>query len=89
MLGVTVNRIPQTLPDGRVGLKLEEIAEGLSGDRAGLLAGDYLTAFNGQEITSYEQILSLRRELYVGDEVPVQVWRDGAYLEYTMIMMAE
>ena len=89
VLGVTVNRIPQTLPDGRIGLKLEEIAEGLSGDRAGLLAGDYLTAFNGQEITSYEQILSLRRELYVGDEVPVQVWRDGAYLEYTMIMMAE
>ncbi len=89
VLGVTVNRIPQTLPDGRTGLKLEEISEGLSGDRAGLRAGDYLTVFNGQEIVSYEQILSLRRQLYVGDEVPVQVWRDGEYLEFTMIMMAE
>lgn len=89
VLGVTVNRIPQVLPDGRTGLRLEEVAEGLSGDRAGLRAGDYLTGFCGQEIVGYEQLLSLRRQLYVGDEVPVQVWRDGAYLEFNMIMMAE
>ena len=89
VLGVTVNRIPQTLPDGRTGLRLEEVSEGLSGDRAGLKAGDYLTAFNGQEVVGYEQLLGLRRQLYVGDEVPVQVWRDGEYLEFTMIMMAE
>ena len=89
VLGVTVNRIPETLPDGRTGLRLEEVTEGLSGDRAGLEAGDYLTAFNGQEVLGYEQLLGLRRQLYVGDEVPVQVWRDGEYLEFTMIMMAE
>ena len=39
VLGVTVNRIPQTLPDGTVGLRLEAITEGLSGGRAGLRAG--------------------------------------------------
>ena len=89
VLGVTVNRIPQTLPDGSVGLELDEITPGLSGDRAGLLKGDYLVAFNGQEITGFDQLLSLRRELYVGDEVPVRVYRDGEYLEFTMIMMAE
>ena len=89
VLGVTVNRIPQTMPDGTVGLYLEEVAEGLSGDRAGLRAGDYLVSFNGEPIVSYEQLLGLRRQLYAGDEVPVRVWRDGEYLDYTMIMMAE
>ena len=89
VLGVTVNRIPETLPDGRTGLRLEEITPGLSADRAGLHAGDYLTGFCGQEIVNFQQLLNLRRDLRVGDEVPVQVWRDGAYLDFTMIMMAE
>lgn len=89
VLGVTVNRVPETMPDGTVGLYLEEVAEGLSGDRAGLCAGDYLVAFNGEPVVSYEQLLSLRRRLYVGDEVPVRVWRDGEYLDCVMIMMEE
>ncbi len=89
VLGVTVNRIPQDLPDGRIGLRLEEISRGLSGDRAGLEAGDYLVAFNGEELVSFQQLLNLRRELRVGDEVPVRVYRDGEYLEFVMIMMAE
>lgn len=89
VLGVTVNRIPQTLPDGTVGLRLEAITEGLSGDRAGLRAGDYLVGFGGQDVVSYQQLLSIRRELRVGDEVAVRVYREGEYLEMTMIMMAE
>ena len=89
VLGVTVNRIPETLPDGTVGLRLEAITEGLSGDRAGLRAGDYLVGFGGQDVVSYQQLLSIRRELRVGDEVAVRVYREGEYLEMTMIMMAE
>lgn len=89
VLGVTVNRIPQTLPDGTVGLRLEAITGGLSSDRAGLRAGDYLVAFNGQEIVSFQQLLNIRRDLRVGDEVAVRVYREGEYLEMTMIMMAE
>ena len=89
VLGVTVNRIPQTLPDGTVGLRLEEITEGLSGDRAGLRAGDYLVGFAGQNVVSLQQLMSIRRGLRVGDEVSVRVFREGEYLELTMIMMAE
>ena len=89
VLGVTVNRIPQTLPDGTVGLRLEEITDGLSGDRAGLRAGDYLVGFAGQNVVSLQQLMSIRRGLRVGDEVAVRVFRGGEYLELTMIMMAE
>lgn len=89
VLGVTVNRIPQALPDGTVGLRLEEITEGLSGDRAGLRAGDYLVGFAGQNVVSLQQLMNIRRGLRVGDEVSVRVFREGEYLELTMIMMAE
>ena len=89
VLGVTVNRIPETLPDGTIGLHLEEVTPGLSGDRAGLRSGDYLVGFAGQDVVNYEQLLSIRRELRVGDEVAVRVYRDGSYLDTTMIMMAE
>lgn len=89
VLGVTVNRIPEMLPDGRTGLRLEGVTEGGSGDRAGLRTGDCLVSFAGQEVLSYEQLLAIRRELKVGDEVAVQVYRDGVYLDMTMIMMAE
>lgn len=89
VLGVTVNRIPETMPDGTIGLHLEGVTPGLSGDRAGLRSGDYLVGFDGQDIVGYEQLLSIRRELHVGDEVAVRVYRDGAYVDATMIMMAE
>lgn len=89
VLGVSVNKVPVTLPDGKIGMLLVSIRPGLSGDRAGLRDGDYLVNFAGQNVTSYQQILNIRRDLRVGDEVPIQVWRDGEYLEKTVIMMAE
>ena len=89
VLGVTVNRIPKILPDGTVGLLLEDISPGLGGDRAGLRAGDYLVRFDGQDVVDYDQLLSIRRNLLVGDEVEVRVYRDGSYVNTTMIMMAE
>ena len=89
VLGVTINRIPEAMPDGRSGLLIDGVTPGLSADRAGILPGDYLTAFCGQDIVSYQQLLNLRRDLRVGDVVPVQVWRDGEYEEFTMLMMAE
>lgn len=89
VLGVSVNKVPVTLPDGQTGMRLESITPGLSSDRAGLHDGDYLVEFDEQPVSSYQQILNIRRELRVGDEVPVLVWRDGEYIEKTLIMMAE
>lgn len=89
VLGVTVNRIPETLPDGTIGLRLEEVWPGLSGDRAGLRAGDFLVRFAEQEVVSLQQLLNIRRDLRVGDAVAVRVFRDGKYVDVTMIMMAE
>ena len=89
VLGLTIARIPVPLPDGALGLRVESVTPGLTGDRAGVRIGDYVIAFNEQIVTSVDQILAIRRELYVGDAVPVRIFRDGAYQELTMLMMAE
>ena len=89
VLGVSIARIPDLLPDGTVGLRVETVTPGLTGDRAGLKVGDYVVAFNGQNVVTVDQILVLRRELYVGDQVPIRIFRDGDYMELTLIMIAE
>ena len=89
MLGVTISKIPDLQPDGALGLRVESVVPGLTGDRAGVKVGDYVVAFNGQNVTRTEQILTIRRDLHVGDEVSIRVCRDGEYLELTMVMMAE
>ena len=89
VLGLTINRLPEALPDGGQGLRIEEVTPDLSGDKAGIRVGDYIVSFAGEEVSSTSEILALRRELHVGDLVPVVIWRDGAYLEVTMEMMAD
>jgi len=89
VLGLDIYRIPETLSDGSTGLRVLSVTSGLSGDNAGLLVGDYIVGFAGQDVSSTEQILAIRRGLRVGDQVPVRIYRDGAYLELTMTMMAK
>lgn len=89
VLGVTINRIPEALPDGTTGLKVETVTPGLSGDNAGVQPGDYVVAFAGESVSRTEDILALRRELHVGDLVIIRVYRNGEYLDLTMEMMAE
>lgn len=89
VLGLSISLIPETLPDGEQGLEIVEVTPGLSGDKAGILVGDYIVSFAGQEVKSTSEILAIRRELQVGDLVPVRIWRNGEYLDLTIEMMAQ
>lgn len=88
VLGVMINRIPETLPDGTTGLQVSEVTAGGSGDLAGLRPGDYIVAFAGERVYRTEDILHLRRNLSVGDNILVRIWRDGEYLDLKMTMRA-
>ena len=87
VLGLSISRIPTTLPDGSSGLEIMEVTAGLGGEKAGIQVGDYVVAFAGESVSSTEDILALRRDLYVGDLVSIRVWRNGIYLDLTLEMM--
>ena len=89
ILGISVNRIPVRLDDGAVGLEVLDVTRGLGADRAGVQVGDVVVAFNGAPVSNVDDIYDERIKLSVGDVVIVRVWRDGEYLDITMVMMAE
>ena len=89
ILGLMINRIPEVLPDGTMGLRIVEVSPGLSGEKAGVRQDDFLVEFNGQPIHRTEDVLTIRREMEVGDRVPLRIYREGQYLDLQMELMAK
>ena len=89
VLGITIQQVNKSFQDGFQGLLLVvEVQTGRSGENAGVQVGDYLVSFNGQDVSTTEEILAIRRDLFVGDEVPVRVYRRGEFLDLMMTMTA-
>ncbi len=89
VLGISIKAVNKTFQDGFQGLLLVvEVQEGKSGENAGVRTGDYVVAFNGQEVSTTEEILAIRRNLSVGDQVPVRIYRRGEFLDLLMTMTA-
>ena len=73
-------------PDGALVLSIEKKS---SSYKAGLSVYDVICEFNGEQITSMEQLISKIQDCYPGDEVSVKVYRierngkEGKYYTYT------
>jgi hypothetical protein len=68
---------PAAPPDR--GLYVQSVAHGSAADRAGVRAGDVLTAYAGRPLASTADLGAARTE-----GGPLQVWRDGRELALTM-----
>ena len=84
LLGITVDMMGTLLPDGRVGARIHSVSEGSAGDRAGLQADDIIVEAGGQEIRGSGDVLHVRKNYRVGDQLPMTVYRDGEYLEVVL-----
>lgn len=89
VLGLMINRIPETLPDGTLGLEVVEVTKWLSAYRAGIQVGDYVVAFNDVAVRTVDDVYAERQKLSVGDRVNVRIYRNGEYLDLVMVMRAE
>ena len=72
------------LPDGTVGARIDSVSEGAAGDRAGLQADDVIVSAGGEDVRGSSDVLRVRKNYQVGDEMPMTVWRDGEYLEVVL-----
>ena len=89
-LGVSVEPANKLFPDGFRGLlRVEDVQTGKSADLAGVRRGDYIVSFNGQEVSTSEDIYAIRRWLSEGDEVPIRVYRNGKFLDLMMTMQTK
>lgn len=84
VLGLMVMQIPDQLTDKLWGLKVAEVTEGGAADRAGVQAGDYVLAADGQETLSSSDVLKARWKHHVGEQMTLTIWRNGQILEVTL-----
>ena len=84
LLGITVDMMGTLLPDGSVGARIHSVSEGSAGDRAGLQADDIIVSAGGEDVRGSSDVLRVRKNYQVGDEMPMTVWRDGEYLEVVL-----
>jgi serine protease Do len=65
------------LPEA-AGIEVTRVSADSPAERAGLKAGDVITQFNGQKVSSIEQFSQMVRETPAGRQVNLQVYRGGA-----------
>lgn len=64
-------------PGSPNGVTVVKVAEGGPADVAGLQPGDIITAVDGQEVTTVDELTSILHSHAVGDKVELNVWRKG------------
>ena len=84
VLGLSVLLEATQLSETESGLEVVEVTEGLAADRAGVRVGDYVLAADGYPLETSKDLLWVRRQKRIGDELTRTLWRDGEILEVTL-----
>ena len=84
LLGITVDVMGTLLPDGNVGARIDSVSPDGAGDRAGLRADDVIVKAGGEAVRGSGDVLRVRKNYRVGEEMPMTVWRDGEYLDVVL-----
>lgn len=91
-LGITVSTV-SALDAQRynmvVGAYVNSVTEGSCAETAGLQAGDIITGVNGTDITSYEELVNAKNQCSAGDQITLDVWRDGETFTVTVTLDEE
>ena len=80
MLGVTVEEINAyyaQMQGVETGVRVAEVVRGGAAEQAGIKVGDYITKFNGDEVTTISELNYAKDKCQVGDTVKVELNRQG------------
>lgn len=86
LLGVTVLTVAEQVAEDVWGLRVEEVAPDSAGEKAGVQPGDFLLAADGEELRTSQDLLRVRRQHYVGEEMTLTLWRNGETVEATLVL---
>lgn len=79
-LGIMGKNVTQDLGDIYtlpIGVYIVEVTEGGSAEKAGIIATDIITDFNGEKIFSMSDLTEQIKDLNVGDTVDIRIVRNG------------
>ena len=66
------------------GVMVRDVATNGPADLAGIVSGDILIGFNGEDITDFDRLIALVSATGSNQSVPLQVWRNGKITDLTM-----
>ena len=84
LLGISVMQIAEEAAESVRGLRVDSVTPGGAGALAGIRKGDYILTADGEELTTSQDLLRVRRRFHVGDSLGMTIWRDGQVLEVTL-----
>ena len=85
-LGVSVLQLGVQLEEDLWGVEVVSVTPDSAADRAGVQVGDFIVSAAGAQVTSSQDLLRIRRQFRVGDEMPLTLWRDGDRVEVTLVL---
>lgn len=88
-LGVSVLQVGVQLEEELWGIEVIEVNPGSAAEAAGVQEGDFIVSAAGSDVTSSQDLMRVRRQFHVGDEMPLTLWRDGELVEVTLVLQAK
>ena len=84
VLGITVIQMAEQVEPDVWGIEVQSVTENSPAGKAGVQEGDYVLSAGGRDINSSRDLLRIRRQHHLGDELPMTLWRDGEIIEITL-----
>ena len=75
--------------DGVWGIQVLDVTPGSAADLAGVQIDDFIVSAGGSEISSSQDLMRVRQQYHVGEELPLTLWRDGEYWETSLTLTQE
>lgn len=72
--------------DGSSGVNVESLTAGSAAELAGIVPGDRIVTIDGAPVTSIEELAGLVQTKFPGDEVAIDLFRDGERLTVTAVL---
>ena len=88
-IGVTVTTVDKAMAEENgipTGAIVISVVKGRPADQAGILAGDVIVEAKGKKIETQDEFVNIVKTCMIGDELKVKLYRDGEYLELTIVV---
>lgn len=89
IVGIDVTEEIAKVNDLVVGVYVREVSEFSAAERAGIKVGDVITGFDGQKITTIDELNKLRDEHKAGETVKIELNRSGQKISTDITLLEE
>ncbi|MEG2217258.1 MAG: PDZ domain-containing protein, partial [Clostridia bacterium] len=88
-IGIVVGSVTEAMSEANgvpVGALVDSVVKDGPAAAAGIKAGDIIVEANGQKVTKQTELIELVKQLKIGDQFVLHIYREGKYMDCTIIV---